>query len=195
MLKFLELRKVKDLSGYKSPITKVWFEKANEYAPQQGKEYAWVWEYAKFRFSSAAEARQSVEEKSLTTIKFVSIIGSGVWAVFVFLSARGMCVAESVKMSALLGSFSLFLAALLALLAFGPAEHRLPVNEEAALRFADRCADKEQSLGKFSLGLCASTEFENVLVSKKGALLKWSLGFLTGGVFLFIVSLACVVSR
>jgi hypothetical protein len=195
MLKFWRRLKQENSGEYKFPITKKWFDKANLHSPVPGREYEWVWDYAQMRFATAEQARRQVEDKSLMTLKFASIIAAGAWAVFVFVGSRGDGFSFCVKVFASIACLCLVAAALLAVLAFAPGQHVLPIDEEAALECVETLPTKDEAIGKFCMGLTASTERENELVSKKGLLLCWALGALVGSVVCFSLSLLFAAYR
>jgi len=190
-----ERRRKQNPGRYRSPITEKWFEKGNDYEPQQGKEYQWVWEYAQFRFTGAMETGRYVDDKSVTILKFASAVGAGAWAVFTFFESEGRGFVSVTVIPILLALACLLASSLLAAAAFNPANHLYPANEKVSLECADHYSDAQQAMAKSCWGLTASTQFEHQVITKKGKRLKWAMWLLAAAVLFFILSICAMVFR
>ena len=73
---------------YQSSAAEKWFGKANQYERKAGKDYEWVWEYAKFRLAWATERVQHIEGKALEFLKLVLASVAAGWAVLAVLHVK-----------------------------------------------------------------------------------------------------------
>jgi hypothetical protein len=171
------------------PITDEWYGKADNYSPQPGKDYAWVLEYAKFRFEWACEKGRYIQEKAVTLFKLLLSLAAGVGAVFSFLISRGATFKLWGVGCAALGIASLVGAVAVLLLVFDPADHLYPIKEVAALEYIDRGALDQDARANLSLTLTASTEFERQATNRSARCLRVGIALAWSALFFFMFSL------
>ena len=176
-------------------VEKEWYDKANSYQPQPGKNYGWVLDYAKFRLKFTFGNARYLEEKSLGLLKFVFSVAFGGWAVFSFLLSRGMLIDWPAMMLIVFGGLCLLNSGWHFVKAFGPTARPVPLAEDVALRSVDSSESVDGGMENFSLTLAASTEYQSKLTSQKGKSVRRGIRWAYGGTLLFILSLFWQVFR
>lgn len=174
-----------------SPLEKnPWYEKSKNYVAQPGKEYRWVWDYARFRFEFTFNNGRRIEEKALALLKFIIAVAAGSWAVFDFLASQNKRPTGSAQW--FLGEAIVFLliGAGCALKAYQPFQHIVPLTEEVALQAVDDRPNEQAALAGFSLVLAAATERESELNTERSGYIKVAvISALIAGL-LFILALS-----
>ena len=174
-------------------IQKQWFDKANTYEPKEGRAYAWVLEYAKFRLNFTFRNGRYIEEKALAVFKLVLGLAVGTWAVFTLLLSQGFIFTWPVKMGVVGGMVSLMISGLYTLRAFGPTKRLLPLTEDAALDAIDDADTPEGAMATFSLAMASSTEKQSEITNRKGQLLRVGLRFTYAAILFLSLLLFLVV--
>ena len=171
------------------PIADEWYGRADNYQPKPGAKYGWVWDYAKFRFEWACEKSRYIDEKSITVLKLLLALCSGIGAVLAFLISNRIQLQWPTYAFSLIAIVCLCLSGRRALRAFRPENHLYPINEEAALEYTDRNEVDADPMGNISLTLSASTEFERETTERKSRCLQRAIVYASWSIVLFILAL------
>src|ERR1039457_4134705 len=134
-----------------------------------GRDYAWVWEYAKFRFNQSLSDLNRVQDKATTLIKYV--IGSfGLfWALFVYFTKNSPLPLQSpANLPVFLGLTSLVIAIALGGYCLLPVRTILPYGEEVAIRFINENPERSHApQARFGLGLKLCSDFQEQYATRK----------------------------
>src|SRR5437763_1860909 len=57
----------------------------NEIEVPKDKDYGWLWEYSKFRFSQSSSGVKAAEDKAASLLKFTVSLAGALWLVFTYL--------------------------------------------------------------------------------------------------------------
>src|SRR5882724_11107049 len=60
-------------------------ENVNAIEVSKDKDYGWLWEYSKFRFSQSASSVKAAEDKAASLLKFTLSLAGALWLVFTYL--------------------------------------------------------------------------------------------------------------
>jgi len=182
-------------SDFENPITKKWFDRANQFQPKEGTNYEWVWEYAKLRLAWAGERVQHTEGKALEFVKLVLGSAAAGWAVLTFFKVT-LGEFSILTVACLFVSLELLLAAAwFALRAYLPTKRINPIAEDAALRCANEYPGGTEGVAKFCQTLSPATERETEIAARKAEFVLCSASFLTVAVILFLSSVFLGVRR
>ena len=154
-----------------------------------GRDYGWVWEYAKFRFNQSVSDTNRVQEKANGLFKLVIYGFAAFWALFLyFFKEEGLPVAMAFNHYIKLGLVGLCLSAGVCIYCLLPVRKLLPYGEEVAIRFINENPQASpQAQGRFGLGLKLCSDFQEQAATRK---LEWLLA----GFILLAVSLGLLFS-
>lgn len=133
------------------------------------RDYAWVWDYAQFRFKQSLSDLHRAEDKATALIKY-AISGFGLfWALFVYFAKNyPLAAGDMFNFRIVLGLIALSLS-----VAFGgycllPVRTILPYGEEVAIRFINEDAMKSaRPQCRFGLGLKLCSDFREEAATRK----------------------------
>jgi hypothetical protein len=169
--------------------TKEWYALANSYEAKEGRGYAWLLDYAKFRLQFTFGNGRYIEEKSLELFKVILAIAAVGWAAFSWLLSKGIVLAWPVEILISLSVLSLLASGALLLKAFSPSDRPVPLAEDVALRAIEKYESGDRAIGNFSLTLTASTERQSEITCEKGKQMRRALWFIYFAVAGFTLSL------
>jgi hypothetical protein len=172
-----------------------WIDRANSFSAGQGKQYDWVWEYAKFRLEFTFSNGRHLEEKALNLTKFVLAVAAAASAGFSYV-VREQGRADVVAVGLIfLAAIFLLLSAFSGWRAYDPERRLLPYDEARALDIANDSSTKEEALARFSLAMADSTEYESKLTVKKAQLVRKGSRYALAATLLFTLCLLWEVFR
>ena len=155
--------------------TEKWYALANSYEAKEGRSYAWLLDYAKFRLQFTFGNGRYIEEKSLELFKVILAIAAVGWAAFSWLLSKGIVPAWPVEILVGLSVLSLLVSGYFLLRAFGPSDRPVPLAEDVALRAIEKYESGDRAIGNFSLTLTASTERQSEITCEKGRQMRRAL--------------------
>jgi hypothetical protein len=164
-------------------------ESVNAIEVSEGKDYGWLWEYSKFRFSQSSSSVKAAEDKAASLLKFTLSLSGALWLVFTYL-LREFKPAPEVAfnpwlISGLLLLFGAFACSVFALI---PTKRLRPFREQIAMRFIrDNEKDSSRPLGRFALGLMMCSDFHDRAITRTSYLVIWGTGMLMLAICTFIV--------
>jgi hypothetical protein len=136
-------------------------ESINSIQILEGRDYGWLWEYSRFRFSHSSAGIKAAEDKGATLLKFTLSLAGAVWIVFTYL-VHQLDLIPHVALNCwlIMGAVLLLCGFICAVCTLIPSKRLEPIREKAAVRFINE-NDKGSSkpLGRFALGLMLCSDY------------------------------------
>jgi hypothetical protein len=151
---------------------------------QQDKDYTWLWEYSKFRYSQSTSAVKSAEDKAASLLKFTLSLAGALWLVFTYISRESQPDITS-NWWLIAGLLSLVVAFACSVLALLPKKRLRPFREQTAMRFI-RDTTKVHQGRRFVLGMMMCSDFSDKAITRTSYLV-------VGGTALTIVAIALFI--
>jgi hypothetical protein len=150
------------------------------------RDYGWLWEYSKFRYSQSISSVKASEDKASSLLKFTLSLAGALWLVFTYLSRESK--ADLTPNGWIIaGLVALTLAFACPVLALLPKKRLRPFREQTAMRFIrDNEKDSSRPQGRFVLGLMMCSDFSDKAITRTSYLV-------VAGTALTIISIALFI--
>jgi hypothetical protein len=151
------------------------------------KDYGWLWEYSKFRFSHSISGVKAAEDKATSLLKFTLSLAGVIWLAFTYFMRAGQQTQIAVTPSWLIAGALLLGAFICAVIALVPSKRLRPFREEVAMRFiSENEKDSPKPLGRFALGLMLCSDYSEGEIKRTSSLVLAGTVFLMLAISLFI---------
>lgn len=153
------------------------------------KDYGWLWEYSRFRFSQSASSVKAAEEKAASLLTFTLSLAGALWLVFTYLIREFRPTLEvAFNWRLIIGLLLLFGAFACSVIALIPTKRLRPLRESTAMRFIrDNEKDSSRPLGRFALGLMMCSDLSDAAITRTSYLVIAGTGLLMLAICMFIV--------
>jgi len=145
-----------------------------------GRDYGWVWEYAKFRFGLSVSDTSKAQERASDLLKLTFYGFAAFWALFLyFFKERNLPLSVTFNFFIIFGLSGFCLVAGLCIYCLLPARKLLPYGEEVAIRFINQVPEHSpEAQTRFSLGLKMCSDFQEQAAARKSKFILAAFIFL-----------------